>query len=137
MPDLVTIASYNDPISATFDQHKLEEHGIDSYIADEMTIAMQWTLLNALGGIKLQVSTVDVEEAHRVIGEQVEVQPTEEHPDLGPTELVCPSCGSHSIHSKPISHIFYGILMLLFGTAMPLRPKQRHRCDNCDHTWEA
>jgi hypothetical protein len=137
MPDLVTIASYNDPISATFAQHKLEEHGIDSYIADEMTIAMQWTLMNALGGIKLRVSTADAEEAMRILREQNTEVETEKTIDESSSTAICPSCGSNNTGTETLSRRFAGWTWLLLGVPLLWPSKKQHSCFYCGHRWKS
>jgi hypothetical protein len=55
MNDFVTISTYDDYMTANFDKQKLEEQGINCYLADENTVTVKWILKNALGGIKLRV----------------------------------------------------------------------------------
>ena len=45
----------------------VEAAGIRVYLADEQTIAMDWLLSNAIGGIKLQVAERDLERAREVL----------------------------------------------------------------------
>lgn len=63
MRDFITIATYDDYMSANFDKQKLDEQGIYCYLADENTVTMKWILKNALGGIKLRVQAQHAEEA--------------------------------------------------------------------------
>lgn len=137
MPDLVTIASYNDVISATFDQHRLEEHGIDSYIADEVTIAMQWTLMNALGGIKLRVSSVDADEAMRILRERTEEADVEKTIDESTPVVTCPSCGSNNTGTETLSRRFAGWTWLLLGVPLLWPSKKQHQCFYCSHRWKS
>jgi hypothetical protein len=49
MNDFVTIATYDDYLTANFDKQKLDEQGIQCYLADEHTVTVKWILKNALG----------------------------------------------------------------------------------------
>jgi hypothetical protein len=48
---------------------KLESEGIESWLQDETTVGMFWSLGNALGGIKLQVRGQDAMRAQDVLAE--------------------------------------------------------------------
>jgi hypothetical protein len=75
--DFVTIATYDDYLSANRDLQILEENGITCYIADENTITMQWLYKNALGGIKIRVVGEDAERAKAILSEKQEgIEPT-------------------------------------------------------------
>ena len=58
---LITIAAFNKGIEANIYKTRLESEGIDphsgmqSFIADENIVNMNWSLGNAVGSIKLQV----------------------------------------------------------------------------------
>lgn len=44
MTDFVTIETYDDYLTANLDKQKLEEQGIECYLADENTVTVQWIL---------------------------------------------------------------------------------------------
>jgi hypothetical protein len=60
---LVTIARFDLAGQAHIAKNALEAVGIKSVLADEQTIAMDWLLSNAIGGIKVQVLEEDAERA--------------------------------------------------------------------------
>ena len=71
--ELVTVATYDDAVSARMALNHLCEAGLTAVLSDESTIAMDWLLSNAIGGIKLQVHSKDLtiaqgllEEHHRL-----------------------------------------------------------------------
>jgi hypothetical protein len=70
MSDFITIATFDDYVSANFQKQKLEESGITCYLADENTIAIKWTLSNAMGGIKLRVPSDQHENAKSVLNSE-------------------------------------------------------------------
>jgi hypothetical protein len=68
MPDeLVTIASFDDPVQANLARNRLGADGIEAILTDTNTIAMTWLLSNAVGGIKIQVVAKDVGAAEGIL----------------------------------------------------------------------
>ena len=69
----VTVGHFADPIAAELARAKLESAGIDSLLADQLTVALDWQLTNALGGIRLQVATPEGESALAVLRDEAAV----------------------------------------------------------------
>jgi hypothetical protein len=63
---LVTVHIYNDHQTATLAGMKLESEGIPSHIQSSGMIQLTG-LINALGGVRLQVSETDEEKAREII----------------------------------------------------------------------
>ena len=72
--ELVTVAAYDDAVSARQALNHLREAGLPAVVSDESTVAMDWLLSNAIGGIKVQVNPKDVTIARQLI-EEHERQP--------------------------------------------------------------
>jgi hypothetical protein len=100
---LVTIARFDLAGQAHIAKNALEAVGIKSVLADEQTVAMDWLLSNAIGGIKVQVLEEDAERAVTALEEslgsdepvdeetmaaEAEATETEEHDE--PSEPVAP-----------------------------------------------
>jgi hypothetical protein len=66
--DLVTIAQYGTSIEAQLAKTVLENAGIESYVVDEHAVTMIPGRDIAWGGIKLQTSGTQAEEALTVLG---------------------------------------------------------------------
>ncbi|MBI2807549.1 MAG: hypothetical protein HYX68_21420 [Planctomycetes bacterium] len=64
---LVTIATFHDTVEAAVVKNFLEAQGIHAELADEDTVATNWSLAGAIGGIKLQVPPIHVERAEMLI----------------------------------------------------------------------
>ncbi|MCU0702483.1 MAG: DUF2007 domain-containing protein [Fimbriiglobus sp.] len=64
---LVTVATFDLPHKADLAKAALEEAGIRAEVNDREVVAMDWLLLNAVGGIKVQVAEEDAEQAATVI----------------------------------------------------------------------
>lgn len=69
--NLVTIARFDLAGQAHLAKNALEAAGIRSILADEQTIAMDWLLSNAIGGIKVQVLEEDAERAVAALEESL------------------------------------------------------------------
>lgn len=64
---LVTVARFSHPHESHVWRARLESEGISCFIADEHTISAYWFYSNAVGGVKLQVSRADVDEAEAIL----------------------------------------------------------------------
>lgn len=137
MNDFVTIATYDDYLSANFEKQKLLEHGIDCYLADENTVTIQWTLKNALGGIKLRVPALQTEEAIKVLNEKREALPVDFKLEETENDLICPNCGSNNTATEKYSKSIAGWTWLIIGFPITATPIKHHRCFYCGHKWKS
>jgi hypothetical protein len=65
----VTLATFWNPVEAHVLVGRLEAAGIRAYVADAETVAMDWLLANAVGGVKVQVAEPDASRAQQVLAE--------------------------------------------------------------------
>lgn len=63
---LVTVASFREPYEAHLFRGRLAAEGILAFVSHEMHVANKWYLSNGLGGVKVQVSSDEVELARAV-----------------------------------------------------------------------
>lgn len=78
---LMTVATFTDPVVATMTKNYLENEGIPAILTDETTVATAWMLSNAMGGIKLQVSSYHLERAELLLEHMAgKAQPEDEEP---------------------------------------------------------
>ena len=80
---LVTIATFQAPAAAALAKNFLDSEGIPAVLFDEDTIATDWMLAGAIGGIKLQVAAIHVERAEMLLT-QIETERKEEDADDEP-----------------------------------------------------
>jgi hypothetical protein len=89
----VVLCRFRDLHEAVLAQGTLESAGIQSFMADENTIRMDWMWSNAIGGIRLLVREEDAPEAADILD-----QPIPERldiPDVGEYQQPgCPRCAS-------------------------------------------
>lgn len=65
--ELETVATFNDLTQAQSARSALESAEIESFLLDETTGSIDWGLLPALGGLRLQVRRADVAGARAVL----------------------------------------------------------------------
>jgi hypothetical protein len=66
---LVTVATFQDPVEAALAKNFLAGEGVDACLVDETTIATDWLIAGAIGGIKLQVTPWQLERAEMLLEE--------------------------------------------------------------------
>jgi hypothetical protein len=137
MNDFVTIATYDDYLTANFDKQKLEEHGIHCYLADENTVTVKWILKNALGGIKLRVPEQQREEALNLLNAPTGQITVDFRVDGKPDDVNCPHCNSNNTGTEKYSKSIAGWTWLILGFPVTATPIKQHRCFYCDHKWES
>lgn len=76
---LVTVATFHEPVAAAMAKNYLQSNGISAVLVDETTIATDWMLSTAIGGIKLQVFALDMELAEHLL-DQIQAAKDEEGP---------------------------------------------------------
>lgn len=87
--ELVTVATFNDPIQAAMARNYLEASGVRAYLLDEMTVTMGWGLGNAIGGVKLQVQASHLDRAEDLLND-LPGDPEEELPEIPATAFATP-----------------------------------------------
>lgn len=66
---LETVATFTDLTRAQSARSALEAAGIASALLDENTGSIDWGLMPAMGGLRLQVKSVDIAQAQEVLAE--------------------------------------------------------------------
>lgn len=122
--ELVTVATYNDVLHANIMKSKLEAYGIQCFLEDENMSTILYT--QAFGGIKLQVSEADAEQALEVLNEE---QGVAEHEKVD--AVVCPFCSSSDVELKSNHPNIFVAMGALFMNSLPLNKKVRYYCKNC------
>jgi len=135
---LVTIASFVHTIDAQMARSRLESSGIECFLADENTIAINWLYSQAIGGIKIQVQESDIEKAKEVLKQWPKYSELKV-PQLAESkkgkEVLCPSCNSTDTYYEKLLKrpIFFSWLVI--GVPLPFF-KRRWVCKQCDHQWK-
>lgn len=112
----VTIAVFQYSSEALIIKGKLESEGVKVFLVDEYTVDTDPLVSNAIGGVKLQVYTDQLEHAKEIVKKT--------SPELLKEENLCPSCKSPNVTFK-IS--FSNILKRLF----PVTDSFQYKCSDC------
>ncbi len=145
MSTWVTIQTFTFPSEAYTAKAKLESCGIDAFLKDEMTTQVINIYSNAIGGVKLQVEQVFVEEARKILIEggfmegketpttkrTIEVLDIEAYPD----KTKCPFCQSDNIDTIVHPNILVILFYFILGVIFPIF-KSWNRCYDCYREWK-
>jgi Putative prokaryotic signal transducing protein len=67
--ELVLLRRFRDLPEALLAKGKLESNGIESFLADDNMVRMDWFISNLLGGVKVLVNAEDFADAARLLNE--------------------------------------------------------------------
>jgi hypothetical protein len=131
--DLVTLRKFRDLPEALLAKGSLESAGIESYLADDNMVRMNWFISNFLGGIKLQVRAEDVEAALQILNQPI--PETLEIEGMGEYEQPrCPKCQSLDVSYRELDKFAsYGSAYI--GVPIPVHHKA-WICHACHNEWE-
>ena len=131
--ELIVVRRFRDLIEAELAQGKLESAGIDSFVADENIVRMDWFYSNAIGGLRLMVKPEDADAAVTILDEPIPDQITQEDPDLTYTQPHCPKCDSLDVSFETLDRpLSYGLMYL--NLPFPVS-KHNWKCQKCGAEW--
>jgi DNA-directed RNA polymerase subunit M/transcription elongation factor TFIIS len=134
--NLITIATFSQPIEAHILKTKLESEDIDCFIADENTVTMNWLYSNAIGGVKLQVKESDYKKAIAIIQKKNTNILPQNDLNKNSNDPHCPKCNSTNITYEKFSRRFAFISWIISGVALPFI-KRKWKCNECGYEWKA
>jgi hypothetical protein len=85
--DLLTVASFDDSVSASLVMNRLRRAGLPAVLSHENAVTWFWYLSNAIGGIEVQVNSKDAETARCLI---------EQHEQLTAADAAAAEAGSET-----------------------------------------
>jgi hypothetical protein len=133
MRELITIRQFRDLPEALLAKGSLESAGIQCFLADDNLVRMDWFISNFIGGIKLNVRAMDVENARAILDdpilEGIYVQ------GIGLYEQPrCPRCQSLDVNFQELdAPIAY--MSAFLRLPMPVQ-RPGWRCHGCDAEWK-
>jgi predicted RNA-binding Zn-ribbon protein involved in translation (DUF1610 family) len=134
---IVTLESYYDPMLAHIVRTRLEDNGIQCFIADENTVGANPLYNQAIGGVKLKVFEKDIERCREILANDPELNENDnqEVDDENNTLVVCPNCGSTNIVSITEDK-GKGFFSTLINLANPFYSQKNWHCNNCQTDFE-
>ena len=133
--ELVTIASYRDLPEALLAQGKLHSAGIESVLADDNIVRLDWLWANAVGGIKLRVREQEALEAVELLEEPIPDSFSSEQAGEDYPQPQCPHCDSLDVTFENTARRYTFLSWLLLGIPLPFARKERWRCGHCGYDW--
>ena len=132
--DLVTIKTFFYDHETILYEPTFKAEGIEYFLKDQKTVAIDPLVSNAIGGIKLHVNAEDEERARALVAE---IEANNSGSQLGDVILVdgqkfektldeCPKCESDEVYVYKQS--FFENLFSPFA-------KREHYCQNCKLKW--
>ena len=133
--ELVTIAHVRDLQEAMLARGRLASAGIESFVADENLVRLNWFLSNVIGNLRLQVREEDAQVAKEIIGQSVP-----EWFDLADGEAPfhqpkCPKCESVDIQFEGVDRGLGLTAAWLLSLPLHLR-RDAWRCNTCGAQWQ-
>lgn len=128
---LVMVATYRDLSEALLAKGRLEDAGVDCYLADDNVLRMDWFLANALGGIKLKVAASQAHLARELLFGPVEISAEESVPALPQ----CPRCDSPNVDFVDPDRGFRLAALAAIGLPTPRVGKVHWHCNVCESNW--
>jgi len=135
LQELVTVQDFRDLPEALLAKGALDAAGIESFLADDNMVRLDWFISTGLGGIKLRVRKADVDEARAVLNEPI--PETFDVDGIGSFEQPkCGRCGSFDIsHQAGLDKRFaLPALWALGGVPIPV-PRNDWKCRTCGYEW--
>jgi hypothetical protein len=131
---LVILRQFRDLPEALLAKGALESAGIESFLADDNMVRMDWFISNLIGGIKIKVKPEDLEAAQEILDQPIpegfEVEGVGDY-----QQPTCPKCGSLDVTFQQLNQ------PVAYGSAWIKLPLPVHykawRCRACKHEWKA
>jgi hypothetical protein len=133
--EIVTLWAYRDLPEALIAQGKLQAEGVESFLADENIVRMDWFWSNLIGGVKLQVAAQDAEAALAILGEEIPAGFTAEEVGEDYRQPACPKCGSLDVGFETINKEVALAALYAFSLPVPIT-KNSWKCDSCGARWQ-
>ena len=133
--EFIKIGSYQYSSEAIIIKGKLESEGIEVFMADNFTIDTDPLVSNAIGGVKLYVSTEQFDKAKNVL---LEISRYSLNDEGDP--VICSKCGSNKVEMgttvKEGKSLFAFLFGFLIAGGLPVYTKYKYRCENCGNEFE-
>ncbi|VAW79537.1 hypothetical protein MNBD_GAMMA12-1218 [hydrothermal vent metagenome] len=144
---LVTVAWFTNVLEAHIVKGRIESSGIIATIQNEHHVTLDWSLMLAMGFIRVQVSRTDVEQANKILKDIEAGEYDLEHNYSPEVEyipdpvLFCPRCKSEDVSvgvnttSWTVKVITVLLLDFIFEIILPLK-NYNCRCNKSNFEWK-
>jgi hypothetical protein len=130
---LATVSRFRDMPEALLAKSVLESAGIECLLADANIIRTDWLWSNLVGGVKLRVREEDLEEATRILDQDLPPEPIAAPGDEDFQPPNCPRCKSQEVSLDDLRQSAAAAA----GSSADRRalPEPVWTCHSCGHQW--
>ena len=143
--ELITVANFSHPTEADPVVAWLESEGIECFVTNEHTVTMNWLYSNAIGGVGVQVKTVDIERTNEILQAVMDSDAAEgestlsdSEMDIGSyatSEIRCPKCGSENVYYEKFSRRLVFASWVILSVPLPFLRK-KWKCRECEYLFK-
>lgn len=130
--ELMTIRQFRDLPAALLAQGLLQSAGIESSLADDNLIRLDWFISNLIGGVRLRVNPQDAKDALEILNQPIPAGFNVEGVGIY-EQPKCPQCGSLDITfeelNKPVAYT-----SAYLNVPLPIH-RSGWKCQLCNHEW--
>ncbi len=135
---IVTFATYYDPMLAHIIRTRFEDNDIPCFVDDSM-MNVYPIYSNAAGGIKLKIFERDMEKAQSILAEDAAIPVDKFIEDAAQQTVTCPYCGSNNVRNalslRDDTNWLTRTLSTMFSV-VPLGKDEDWHCFNCGKDFE-
>ncbi|HHH76720.1 MAG TPA: hypothetical protein ENL03_06825 [Phycisphaerae bacterium] len=128
---LIDIGPFNQAEEAYLVRAILDSQGIKSSIDGQHTAGINPLLTNAIGGVRLLISSRDKEDAARILDEFYQKRAAAE----ANRAKICPKCLCEDGVDIERSVLFGVLAVVTLGIYCLLFPWAKYKCPNCNNKW--
>ena len=121
---MITVGTFTTPEEAHLLRSQLESAGIPAYLHSEYAVQNEWIGSNLIGGVRVQISELDLDIAREFFASEMIDPPEEAEP------VPCPACGSGSTGPDPLPRHVGIFSLLVLHIPWPFI-RRRWRCTAC------
>lgn len=92
---LITLRTFDNPINAHILKSRLESEGVECFLFDENISTLNLIYAAAVGGVKLNIKSIDIEKANSILSEVDNADLTDDNDEI----MRCPKCASTQLYS--------------------------------------
>jgi hypothetical protein len=125
---MITVGTFSKPEDAHLLKMRLEAGGVRAFVQDENLVQWYWLYSNAIGGVRVQISNMDREQAIAILsGEQAN-----DLPDA--VDSICPFCGSTDVGTDELPRRIAFAMLIVLSFPM-LFGRTKYHCASCRRKW--
>ncbi|WP_448699414.1 DUF2007 domain-containing protein [Mucilaginibacter sp. AW1-3] len=135
---IVTFATYYDPMLAHIIRSRLEDNGIPAFVDDSM-MNVYPIYSNAIGGIKVKIFERDMDKAKAILAEDEGLPVDKFIEGTQAAAVVCPYCGSNNVRNSlsiPDDANWLTRTIATLTEALPFSKDADWHCFNCGRDFE-